>query len=156
MADSTSIEASPWGRIRQAVELVLSKPVPAGLTYAYCLGSVCLFLMANQLVTPEGIKPEWYFLWAYQLLKYFPATVGPVSGKVLGLLACAALSGVLVILPLLDRGPQRQRERAVALAVVILLVLVALTLLGWASERELTLFGRRWHVDVLGVPRRAP
>jgi quinol-cytochrome oxidoreductase complex cytochrome b subunit len=31
---------------------------------------------ADAFTTPEGIKPEWYFLPTYQLLKYFPKLVG--------------------------------------------------------------------------------
>jgi ubiquinol-cytochrome c reductase cytochrome b subunit len=27
----------------------------------------------RSFVTPEHIKPEWYFLWAYQTLKIFPS-----------------------------------------------------------------------------------
>ena len=31
---------------------------------------------ADPLKTPAGIKPEWYFLSVYQILKYVPKTVG--------------------------------------------------------------------------------
>ena len=31
---------------------------------------------ADALKTPAGIKPEWYFLSVYQILKYVPKTVG--------------------------------------------------------------------------------
>lgn len=33
---------------------------------------------ADPLKTPPGIKPEWYFLPVYQLLKYVPKTAGVV------------------------------------------------------------------------------
>lgn len=33
---------------------------------------------ADPLKTPAGIKPEWYFLSVYQILKYVPKTVGIV------------------------------------------------------------------------------
>ena len=36
---------------------------------------------ANPLSTPEGIKPEWYFLWVYQALKYFPRHIFIAAGK---------------------------------------------------------------------------
>jgi len=33
-------------------------------------------LPADPLKTPAGIRPEWYFLSVYQILKYVPKTVG--------------------------------------------------------------------------------
>ena len=36
---------------------------------------------ADPLSTPEGIKPEWYFLWVYQALKYFPRHMIIAAGK---------------------------------------------------------------------------
>ena len=30
---------------------------------------------------PEGVKPEWYFLFLFQTLKIFPANMGPVTGE---------------------------------------------------------------------------
>ena len=54
---------------------------------------------ANPFVTPPGIKPEWYFLWAYQTLKIFP-------NKALGLAAQGAAMTFLALLPFLDRGPR--------------------------------------------------
>lgn len=91
---------------------------------------------ADPLVTPEGIKPEWYFLWAYELLKHFPTSVGPVSGKVLGLVVCGLIVAVLVALPWLDRGPSRdpaQRRGVLALGAGILIAMAVLTIMGWTS-----------------------
>lgn len=54
---------------------------------ALLLGIVCFLatLMpmpvgepADPLATPAGIKPEWYFLTVYQILKYVPKSVGVV------------------------------------------------------------------------------
>jgi quinol-cytochrome oxidoreductase complex cytochrome b subunit len=36
---------------------------------------------------PEGIKPEWYFLFMFQTLKYIPAKIFFIDGEVLGVLA---------------------------------------------------------------------
>nr|QGZ10003.1 cytochrome b [Eisenia nordenskioldi nordenskioldi] len=36
------------------------------------------FLMANTLVTPIHIKPEWYFLWMYAILRSIPNKLGGV------------------------------------------------------------------------------
>ena len=34
-------------------------------------------------------RPEWYFLFMYQALKFFPARIGPVDGEVVGILLFA-------------------------------------------------------------------
>ncbi len=56
---------------------------------------------ADPFVTPEHIKPEWYFLWAYQTLKIFPS-------KLLGLAAQGAAMTFIALLPFIDRGPERR------------------------------------------------
>ncbi len=42
------------------------------------LGDPENFLPANPLVTPVHIKPEWYFLWAYAVLRAIPNKLGGV------------------------------------------------------------------------------
>jgi len=50
------------------------------------------FLPANPLVTPIHIKPEWYFLWAYAILRSIPNKLGGVLALFISLL-------ILFILP---------------------------------------------------------
>lgn len=42
------------------------------------LGDPENFIPANPLVTPVHIKPEWYFLWAYAILRSIPNKLGGV------------------------------------------------------------------------------
>lgn len=66
---------------------------------------------------PEGIKPEWYFLFAFQLLKLVPDVVG------VALLALGAV--FLLVLPFLDGNPQRRvTDRAWTVVLVFLLASV--------------------------------
>jgi len=63
-------------------------------------------------------RPEWYFLFLFQLLKYFPGRLEWVGVVLLPLTAFAAL----FLLPLLDRGSERRlSRRPVATTVAILL-----------------------------------
>jgi ubiquinol-cytochrome c reductase cytochrome b subunit len=62
------------------------------------------FEPADPFVTPPGIKPEWYFLWAYQTLKIFPS-------EFLGLAVQGAVVTLLLLLPFIDRGPERRPAR---------------------------------------------
>ena len=50
-----------------------------------------------------GIKPEWYFLWEYQLLKEFPPHLFGLEGPQLCLLIVSLLLGLWAIIPWLDR-----------------------------------------------------
>lgn len=59
---------------------------------------------ADPFTTPEHIKPEWYFLWAYQTLKIFPS-------KLLGLGVQGVLMTGLALLPFLDLGVERNPLR---------------------------------------------
>ena len=50
-----------------------------------------------------GIKPEWYFLWMYQLLKEFPAHFLGMEGAQACLLIATVLMAIWALVPFLDR-----------------------------------------------------
>ncbi len=82
---------------------------------------------ANPSDTSYVPRPEWYFLWAFQLLKYFPGKLEGVAITGLGLVIAFGLFG----LPFFDRGSKRHPlNRPVATAVmgVIVIGLVFLTI----------------------------
>ncbi len=56
-----------------------------------------------------GIKPEWYFLWIYQLLKEFPPHLFGFEGPELCLLVVGVLMGFWALVPWLDRASRRNR-----------------------------------------------
>ncbi len=108
---------------------------------------------ANALSTPAHIKPEWYFLPSYQLLKYFEGEYGAV----IGIFACGVPFALLVFWPFLDRGKARhpkKRPIAVGLGLIGLLGALFLGYLGHVSETEQTYFGQRYHIDLLGWPNK--
>ncbi len=97
-----------------AVLVILASVLPAGLEDK-----------ANALETPPHIKPEWYFLFLYELLKMVPRLVGIVLPGI-------AL-GVLALLPFLDRNPEvRPRKRPIALGIGLLTLaaIAVLTVMG--------------------------
>ena len=55
------------------------------LIHPWGLGDVENFIEANSLVTPLHIKPEWYFLFAYAILRAVPNKLGGVVGLVLSI-----------------------------------------------------------------------
>jgi cytochrome b6 len=56
-----------------------------------------------------GIKPEWYFLWVYQLLKEFPPHLFGFEGPQLCLLVVSVLMTVWMLIPWLDRAARREQ-----------------------------------------------
>nr|UAT98103.1 cytochrome b [Laothoe amurensis] len=59
----------------------------------YLLGDPDNFIPANPLVTPIHIQPEWYFLFAYAILRSIPNKLGGVIALIMSIL-------ILIILPL--------------------------------------------------------
>jgi cytochrome b6 len=80
---------------------------------------------------PSGIRPEWYFLWMFQALKYLPADILGLPGETLGVLLFGVLAAAILALPLLDRGAGQGRPSPWwdRLAVLTLAVALALTVL---------------------------
>ena len=80
-----------------------------------------------------GIKPEWYFLWIYQLLKEFPAHLFGVEGPQAALALISVLMGAWAAIPWLDRDSQKERPspKFTDLGCASLLFLGDLTLKAW-------------------------
>ena len=73
------------------------------LFYPYVLGEPDNFIMANPISTPAHIVPEWYFLFAYAILRSIPNKLGGV----LGLFASVLL---LIFLPFLNKQTLKGRS----------------------------------------------
>ncbi|KAF0140919.1 MAG: petB [Stygiobacter sp.] len=82
---------------------------------------------------PAGIKPEWYFLFMFQTLKYFPAHVLFIEGEVLGILLFLVAGILWLLVPFWDRkSPRGQRNRFVNyLGLFAVIFIIVLTILGW-------------------------
>nr|YP_009142304.1 cytochrome b [Sclerotia substriata]AKG95433.1 cytochrome b [Sclerotia substriata] len=66
------------------------------LMYPYMMGDPDNFSPADPLVTPAHIKPEWYFLFAYAILRSIPNKLGGVIALFLSIL-------VLIIMPMFKK-----------------------------------------------------
>nr|YP_009525299.1 cytochrome b [Palpita hypohomalia]AXS63735.1 cytochrome b [Palpita hypohomalia] len=73
--------------------LILFLLILLTLTNPYLLGDPDNFIPANPLVTPIHIQPEWYFLFAYAILRSIPNKLGGVIALILSIL-------ILIILPM--------------------------------------------------------
>nr|YP_008757870.1 cytochrome b [Sepiella inermis]AGS18377.1 cytochrome b [Sepiella inermis] len=59
--------------------------IEISLLYPNALGDSENFIPANPLVTPLHIKPEWYFLFAYAILRSIPSKLGGVVSLVMSI-----------------------------------------------------------------------
>jgi len=80
-----------------------------------------------------GIKPEWYFLWEYQLLKEFPPHLFGLEGPQVCLFVIAILLGIWAIIPWMDRRAYRNMHSPAFsdFGWGAILFLTYLTLMGW-------------------------
>lgn len=65
--------------------LLLRALVSIRLVDPYLLGDPDNFIAADPLVTPPHIQPEWYFLFAYAILRSIPNKLGGVIALVLSI-----------------------------------------------------------------------
>nr|Q950C2.1 RecName: Full=Cytochrome b; AltName: Full=Complex III subunit 3; AltName: Full=Complex III subunit III; AltName: Full=Cytochrome b-c1 complex subunit 3; AltName: Full=Ubiquinol-cytochrome-c reductase complex cytochrome b subunit [Passer montanus]AAK50161.1 cytochrome b [Passer montanus] len=101
-SDCDKIPFHPYYTVKDILGfvLMLSLLVSLALFSPNLLGDPENFTPANPLVTPPHIKPEWYFLFAYAILRSIPNKLG-------GVLALAASILVLFLTPLLHTSKFR-------------------------------------------------
>lgn len=66
------------------------------------------------LAAPFQPTPEWYFLWLFDLLRYFPGRSAFIAAVVIPVLSVATLA----MIPSLDRGPKGRKRATVALGLL--------------------------------------
>jgi ubiquinol-cytochrome c reductase cytochrome b subunit len=99
-SDVFRVEFHPYFRLRDILGLFVVVWVLflVALIYPNALGDCENFITANPLVTPEHIQPEWYFLFAYAILRSIPNKLGGVIALVISILVlffCSLYGGGL-------------------------------------------------------------
>jgi len=70
-----------------------------------------LGIKANPFASaPAGIKPEWYFLFMFQSLKYFPSHILFADGETVGILLFGAAGLLWLLIPFWDRKVLRDSK----------------------------------------------
>ena len=88
------------------------------------------FVPANPLVTPEHIKPVWYFTPYYAILKAVP-------DKLMGVILMFAAVGILFFLPWLDRSPVKSiRYKGAWYKIMLAMFTIAFVRLGMLGMAE--------------------
>jgi len=85
---------------------------------------------------PAGIKPEWYFVFMFQTLKYLPSHILGMEGEVVGILAFGLGGLFLLLVPVLDRRSTRGEPSPLFtwIGIGIIVYMVILTYLGYTAS----------------------
>lgn len=94
----------------------------------YLLGDTENFIPANPLITPVHIQPEWYFLFAYAILRSIPNKLG-------GAVALVASIAILLILPFTQKNNLKRTQFYPINQINFWLIINIVILLTWIGAR---------------------
>nr|UXL88782.1 cytochrome b [Bombyx mandarina] len=94
----------------------------------YLLGDPDNFTPANPLVTPVHIQPEWYFLFAYAILRSIPNKLGGVIALIMSIM-------ILIILPFTFKKKIQGIQFYPINQIIFWMFLVIMILLTWIGAR---------------------
>ncbi|MFQ5702132.1 MAG: cytochrome bc complex cytochrome b subunit [Acidobacteriota bacterium] len=83
---------------------------------------------------PAGIRPEWYFVWMFQLLKMLPGHLLGLEGELVGILTVCLVGVLWLLVPFFDGDGARHRLVSIGftiLGVLAALFITALTLVAY-------------------------
>nr|ACR81204.1 cytochrome b [Rhipidura javanica]ACR81209.1 cytochrome b [Rhipidura javanica]ACR81212.1 cytochrome b [Rhipidura javanica]ACR81240.1 cytochrome b [Rhipidura javanica]ACR81243.1 cytochrome b [Rhipidura javanica] len=129
-SDCDKIPFHPYYSIKDILgfALMLIPLVSLALFSPNFLGDPENFTPANPLATPPHIKPEWYFLFAYAILRSIPNKLG-------GVLALAASVLVLFLAPLLHKSKQRSMTFRPLSQILFWALVANLLILTWVGSQ---------------------
>nr|QNH73753.1 cytochrome b [Enicurus leschenaulti] len=129
-ADCDKIPFHPYYTTKDILgfALMLILLVSMALFSPNLLGDPENFTPANPLATPPHIKPEWYFLFAYAILRSIPNKLG-------GVLALAASVLVLFLVPLLHKSKQRSLTFRPISQILFWALVTNLLILTWVGSQ---------------------
>lgn len=83
---------------------------------------------------PAGIRPEWYFLFMFQSLKFIPPKVVFFDGEVLGIILFGVAGLIWLVVPFWDRKSSRGEQNRFInyIGLFIVMYIIIFTILGWA------------------------
>nr|YP_010728513.1 cytochrome b [Stictochironomus juncaii]WEF49754.1 cytochrome b [Stictochironomus juncaii] len=98
------------------------------LIWPYSLGDPDNFIPANPLVTPPHIQPEWYFLFAYAILRSIPNKLGGVIALVMSI-------AILFILPFTNKFKFQSTQFYPINQILFWIMTMTVILLTWIGAR---------------------
>ena len=71
---------------------------------------------------PEGIRPEWYFLFLFQTLKIIPAKILFLEGETLAVILMMIMVLLFFFLPLIDNRPEERKGKIITFTAYIFII----------------------------------
>lgn len=84
---------------------------------------------------PAGIRPEWYFLFMFETLKWIPARIWIFEGEQLGVLTFGVAALLWTLLPFFDRPDGRGRRWILGAGIFALAYIVLTTLYAYLGRQ---------------------
>jgi ubiquinol-cytochrome c reductase cytochrome b subunit len=108
--------------------IILTLLLSLNLYDPYYLGDPDNFTPANPLVTPVHIQPEWYFLFAYAILRSIPNKLGGVVALILSI-------AILIILPFSNFNIFQGNNFYPINKILFWILVITISLLTWIGAR---------------------
>nr|YP_010939917.1 cytochrome b [Aularches miliaris]WLG65254.1 cytochrome b [Aularches miliaris] len=108
--------------------LLTSSLIILCLINPYMLGDPDNFIPANPLITPIHIQPEWYFLFAYSILRSIPNKLG-------GVIALLMSISILMIMPFYNKSYFRGIQFYPINQMMFWILIIVTILLTWIGKR---------------------
>jgi len=110
--------------------IILASLIFVCIFYPNIFGDSENFIPANPILTPLHIKPEWYFLWAYAILRSIPNKLG-------GVVAIFAAILIIFLLPFIFSRKFNTSRFYPPLQIIFWLFIALFMLLTWIGGRPI-------------------
>ena len=84
---------------------------------------------------PAGIKPEWYFLFMFQTLKFIPSKIFVIDGEAFGIFMFALAGLFWFLIPFWDRKSKSGETRywITYLGVFVVIFIIVMSIIGYVT-----------------------
>jgi len=108
--------------------IIIISLIIISLINPYLLGDPDNFIPANPIITPVHIQPEWYFLFAYAILRSIPNKLGGVIALIISI-------AILFFVPLLRKGKFQSFLFYPLNKIIFWGIIITIILLTWIGAR---------------------
>jgi len=88
---------------------------------------------ADPLDTPMHVKPEWYFLALYQILKFVPPQILGIEGPIFAVVTILLAVLAVIFWPFLDRKEDSRKAVRVRFILTVIGVIIAIAMTIWGE-----------------------
>nr|YP_003875519.1 cytochrome b [Ellipes minuta]ADD97007.1 cytochrome b oxidase [Ellipes minuta] len=129
-SSTDKIPFHPYFSLKDSITFILMLFLLTALSLVnpYLLGDPDNFTPANPLVTPVHIQPEWYFLFAYAILRSIPNKLGGVIALVLSI-------AILFIMPFYNSSKFQSTQFYPVNQIILWTLMMTALLLTWIGAR---------------------